>query len=85
MFNNEYSPYDELQMLKQESINQRQTLNSMIQTQNKMQDLLVEFGLAHQKIVEQYRVHTDRLQQIERNLNQIERILANVVHDTKDS
>jgi len=81
MFNSEFSPYDELMMLKQESINQRQTINTLIQNQNKMQDLIVEFGNAHQKIAEQYRIYNDRLQQIERNLIQIERILATVVKD----
>lgn len=71
MYNENYSPYDELQNLRNESISQRHTINTLITYNNKLQDLLVELSEQHQGITHQYSLFHKKLNRLERELASI--------------
>ena len=80
MFNN-FDPYAELQQLKQQSVMQQNTINQLIQNNNKLQDLLVELSQQHQNITQQYGNFHKRLNAVNQELNTLK---ANTIVFTND-
>lgn len=78
MFNNDFSPYDEMQSLKLENINQRRTINTLLHQSNRMQELLVEISKQHQNIVHEYGNFIRRLNTLEQEIGALRANTPNI-------
>ena len=72
MLNNGFDPYDELQQLKIESIRQRNTINQLVQNNNKLQDLLLEISEQHRNITVEYGNFNKKLTVMQQHIKSIE-------------
>lgn len=54
MIDNNFSPYDELQRIKLEQLQQRQTINNLVTSNNNLSDLMVELSKQHQRLTRDY-------------------------------
>jgi len=50
MFSNEFNPYEDLQNLKIDSITVRNTINTLVHSNNRLSDLLVELSQQHREL-----------------------------------
>jgi predicted nucleic acid-binding Zn-ribbon protein len=54
MIDNDFSPYDELQRIKLEQLQQRHTINNLVTSNNNLSDLMVELSKQHQRLTRDY-------------------------------
>lgn len=54
MIDNNFSPYDELQRIKLEQLQQRHTINNLVTSNNNLSDLMVELSKQHQRLTHDY-------------------------------
>lgn len=78
MFNNDFSPYDEMQTLKLENINQRRTINTLLQQSNKQQEFIVELSRQHQAITHEYGNFIRRLNTLEQEIGALRANTPNI-------
>lgn len=71
MFNENYSPFDELNRLRAETINQRATIAQLVNHNNKLQDLMVELSDHHRTLTSNYTAVNQRLNHLTNELNEI--------------
>lgn len=71
MYNENYSPFDELNRLRAETINQRATITQLVNHNNKLQDLMVELSDHHRTLTSNYTAVNQRLNQLTNELNEI--------------
>lgn len=81
MLNNSFDPYDELQQLKIESIRQRNTINQLIQNNNKLQDLLLEISEQHRNITVEYGNFNKKLTVMQQHIKSIENSTVVLTND----
>ena len=73
MFNRNYSPFDELNNLRAETVNQRATITQLVNHNNKLQDLMVELSDHHRTLTANYSAVNQRLNQLQNELYEIKK------------